>query len=432
MSDVLTLQVSTAAQLVVQGVATVVLALVLGAREQGAFVAAVTLQAVTWSLLSAGLGQGVAGHVAAAAAGGRAQRLADWLAHVTLAGVVLGGLALAAGWTLLPPAARVWLGDEELGRQAAWLSFLPLIELPRTVAAVALQGTRSMTQLARLEAGQALVRAFLVAAGALGTGSASGAVAGLLAGGLVASCLALGLYGEARRETRTGGAELLPSVGRIVARAPALPLLRGLRLGLRISLLKNAHFLFCHWLPRLALASLSGLEWVAYYHVAERILALPSAATQAFSRVLLPALGEHAGRRDPAAFVRLFRRATLSSGAAMLVALALTLALTPSLCAWLLPPDYGPPVLHLALILSLSSLSLALGAGVDAYHVATNRVREWVLLSLLGILVMVPLDLWLIHAVPVTGPAWGAVVVTSWMLVLVGNALRRTPAEHAW
>jgi len=407
------------ANLLAQLATMLLLAALLGARGQGVFLTAVTLQAVLWSWINVGLAQGVAAQVAAAAGSGRGQRVADWVAYVIKLSTLLGLGGLGLGAVILPPVAEAWFDEPQLGTWAVWLCWIPVLEVPRNVAAIALQGTQRMATLARLEAGHALLRLFCVAGGALVTFSPEGPLLGLL----VSSALSGLLAGSAYAEGREAEGSLLPSASELLRTVWRVPLWRGVRVGVRVAVLRNVSTLLCQWTPRLALGSLAGLEWVAYYHVAERILSLPILLTQGFSRALLPALGERAGRGDWMGLRRLFMRVTLLGGAGIVVALVLTLALTPLVTRLLFPADYAPEVQRFTGILFWAGVGQAFAIGIDPFFIATNRIKAWYVLSLLGLALCLPAALWLISSVPVVGPAWGTVVLNGWLLVIAGYAI---------
>lgn len=427
----LTLQAASGVSLACQTITTVAVAFVLGARGQGLYVSAVALQTLLYSLLNIGVTQSTAAQIAAAAARGHSDRTADWLAFLVKLTLAFGALFIVVGALALPALGELLVDDAHVGVWAAWLCALPIVELPRAVAAVAFQGTRRMRALARLENGHALVRVFLVVVCATIAASPMGAVLGLLLSGALGSVLAFALYAEARHD----GGYPLPSPSEVLARMPGVDFRRGLRLGLRLAVLKNIHVLFSNVVPRLVIGALAGLDWVAYFHVAERILGVPVLLTQGVSRTMLPALAELAGQKDMERFARLFRRVTLIAGGLVTLAIGLVLAVTPKLLDLFFPSDYGAPVFLFAWILALGYVPQAFALGVDSFFIVTNRIRALYALSILGIAVTVPINVWLILNVPVTGAAWGVTVSLWWFVVLVGYALfrlRRDRSDDVW
>ena len=223
------------------------------------------------------------------------------------------------------------------------------------VAAVAFQGTRRMLALAQVENAQELVRLFLVVLGAAITGSPEGAVIGTLVSSAIGSLLAVELYRAARHD----GGYPLPGVMEIARAAPEIPILRGLRLGIRVGVLKNTNAMVLSIIPRLIIGGVAGLSWVAYFHIAHRILSIPTMFMLGVSRTTLPALGELAGKRDMEGFRRLFTRATLLTGGILSAAILVSLPLVRPLTALLFPPDYPTPVFHFTWILALGYIPFA-------------------------------------------------------------------------
>jgi O-antigen/teichoic acid export membrane protein len=327
---------------------------------------------------------------------------------------VLVGLAIVvAGWFVLPWAGEYFYQDRAVGVWAWWLCFQPLIELPKLVSIVAFQGTRRMLALGQVENSHELVRLFLVVGGALLTGSAEGAVLGTLAAGVFGSVLAGALYTRARHD----GGHPLPTLREILRWLPDVPLRKGIRLGFRVGLVKNAHVMVMDVLPRIIIGSIAAPEFTAYFHIAHRILGMPTMIMQGISRTMLPALGELAGLADRKRFTRLFVRVTTITGAMISAGVLLCLPLIPFLADVLFPDGYAEPVFHYAWILAIGRCIFAFAVALEAFYIAANKVKLWLWLSLIGSIVTVPINVWLIVNVEVWGTAWGVTVYQSWILV---------------
>src|SRR5690606_35155945 len=108
-----------------------------------------------------------------------------------------------------------------------------------------------------------------------------------------------------------------------------VPLWRGMRLGIRVGLLKNGTALFLNIFPRLIIAKVVGKEWVSYFHIAQRIMQIPTMPMPAVARTALPALAELAGRKDWSGLRRLFNRVTLLTGAGIALAMGAALFAIP-------------------------------------------------------------------------------------------------------
>ena len=132
---------------------------------------------------------------------------------------------------------------------------------------------------------------------------------------------------------------------------------------------------------------------------------------------------ELAGAKDLPRFRRLFLRSTFLGGGAVAIALIVALALTPTLTRVFLPADYVFPVYRFATILFWAAICQAFALGIDSFYVASNQIRTWYILSFVGLLLCLPLAVWLILNVSVAGAAFATVVLNSWLLVIVGYAV---------
>lgn len=430
--DAATLQVAALINQTSQLLSTVAIAYLLGSNGQGLFVSALALQALFFFLINLGVTQAVVSQIAAAAARGNDFKVAGWIAFLAKTILVFGSVILAIGYFALPEIGERFFKDRQIGVWAWWLCFVPLLELPKLVALVVFQGTRRMLLLGQVENGHEMVRFFLVVLGALITQSAQGAILGTIASSAVGSILALGLYHQARHD----GGYPLPGPREILARTRDVKIRQGIRQGLRIALLKNGQVLFGTVFPRLILGGVVGMSWVAYFHIAQRFMMVPMMMAQGVSRTLLPALGELAGLRDITRLRRLFARASLVTGGLISAALLAVLAAIPFLMPLLFPEDYARPVFHYAWILTLGYVPFAFAVGIESFFIVANRVRVWLLLTVLGAILTIPTNVWLIFNVPYTGTAWGLSLYQSWVLVHLGYitwflARARRP-EQVW
>jgi len=414
--DTATLQVAGMVNQVSQFASTVVLAFLLGARGQGLFVTAITLQGLLHFLINTGVVPATVSQIAAAHVRGNHDKTAGWIAFLAKSTLVFGLAVLVIAWFVLPWFGEQFYSSREVGTWALWLCLEPIFDLPRTVAAAAFQGTRRMRALAQVESADEVVRFFLVVVGAVITGSPAGAVLGMVVASVFGSILAVELYAAARHD----GGPPLPGPREILARMKEVPLWRGMRLGIRVGLLKNGTALFLTIFPRLIIGKVVGLEYVSYFHIAQRILTIPTMPMLGVSRTSLPALAELAGKKDWFGFRRLFTRITLITGALIAVTMALMIAFIPWLAGHVFPTDYVRPVFTYAWILAIGYVPYAFGAAIDSVYIAANQVKAWLWLTVVGAAITIPTNVWLILNVPYTGVAWGLALYQSWVLVHLG------------
>lgn len=417
--DAATLQLASFLNQGSQLLSTVAIAFLLGSHGQGLFVAAVALQALLFFLVNLGVTETVVTQIASAAARKNDFKVAGWIAFMAKFVAVFGIGVLALGWVLLPWVSERFYGDRQIGQWALWLCLVPLLELPRTVAQIAFLGTRRMLALAQVENAHELVRFYLVVLGALIDPTPRGPILGMLATSLVSTVLAVALYHQARRD----GGTPLPGPLAILRRVRDVQIRQGIRQGLRIAFLRNGDALFGVVFPRLIIGGVAGMNWVAYFHIAQRFLSVPMLLANGVARTMLPALGEIAGLRDLEQFRRLFVRVTLVTGTLISAALLVTLAALPWVVPLLFPEDYAEPVFHYAWILVIGAVPFSFAVGVTSFFVATNQIKAWLSLTLLGAAITIPLNVWLIVKIPYTGTAWGLSLYQSWALVLLGYIL---------
>lgn len=414
--DTATLQIAGMLNQGSQLASTVFMAFLLGAEGQGHFVLAVALQGLLHFLINTGVVPATVSQIAAAHVRHNHEKTAGWIAFLAKAVLTFGTIILVAGWFVLPWAAEKFYESREIGEWAWWLCLEPLLDLPRVVAAVAFQGTRRMRALGQVENADEIVRFFLVVIGAAITGSPAGAVAGTVVAALFGSVLAVELYSAARHD----GGPPLPGVREIVTRMREVPLWRGLRLGIRVGLLKNGTALFLSVFPRLIIGKVVGAEWTSYFHIAQRVLTIPTMFMLGVSRTSLSALGELAGKKDWVGFRRLFTRVTLITGGALTALILVGLPLVQPVVSRLFPADYVRPVYEYYWILALGYIPFTFAVAIEAYYIATNHVRTWLWITVIGALVTIPTNVWLILHVPYTGTAWGLSLYQSWVLVHLG------------
>jgi O-antigen/teichoic acid export membrane protein len=389
--------------------ASLLLAHILGAELQGTWLVALSLYALAFAVLNVGVVPASVNQIAAAAARGKTDKVASWMGFVGKSYLGIGALLVGVGYWALPRVAGALGAAPEVGLWAWWLCFTPFLEAPRVVCASALQGTRRMLPLARLEAAGELVRLFLVPAGASLTGSPAGAALGQLASTLLGAFLAANLYRRARM--RSEGE--LPSLRAVLRGIPAVPMRKGMPLGLRVGVLRNVDMLSVTVLPPLFLQAFASPAWVAYFRIAQQIMKIPLMLMQGVSRTALPALSHLAGAGDMERFRTLFRRVTLASGALSGLALVVGLPVARVLVAHLYPEDYLEPVWSLCLVLLLGHLALGFAVAIDSFYIAADRLRVALMISIAnGVLGNGAMAL-LGHHHGAMGVAWGMVLTLS-------------------
>lgn len=420
LQDTATLQVSAMLNQASQLVSTVLIAFLLGSHGQGMFFLAISMHALFYNLINVGVVQATITQLAAASVRDNRVKVAGWLAFLVKSYLISGPLVIGLGWFALPALSSWWysgkVGPEEareIGKWAWWFTFWPLIDTPRAVAQVAFQGTRRMLKLGQLDNAAELIRVVCVVAGTAIGGSAEGAVIGLIASYVLVSYLATDMYHSARFD----GNGWLPSLREVFRQVPEVPLLQGIRLGLRIGLLKNGNTLFMDVFPGLILGGVAGASWVAYFRIATKIMGLPMNMLQGVTRTILPALSELRGLRDLERFRGLYFRTMSASGAILGGGMLLMLPLIPPVVGAFWPEDFRDPVFHYSWILAVGMVPSAFAVGLDAFYILTDQMKRSLVITAVGAAITIPTNVLLIVLLPETGAAWGLSLYRSWVLV---------------
>lgn len=420
LKDTLVLQISGMITVTTSFVSSASIAFLLGAHGMGLFAVAVTLQAAFYSLAHVGVVSATVSQLAAASTRELREKVTLWLAFFVKVYVLFSAVMIAVGWLAMPALARWWYGHElgveaahELGLWAWWLTWWILIDTPRATVQVAFQSTRRMMGLAQLDNAFELMRMFLVILGAAITGSPAGAIAGEIGGRLLGSYLALHMY----RDSHGDGAAWLPTMGEVFRRASSTPIREGLRLAVRVGVIKSATNMVVTVLPRLLLGGTAGFAWVAYFHVAQRIMVLPQMLMQGVSRNVLPALAEKRGKRDFAGFKHLYWKSTLLAGIAISAVTIVGVLLVKPVVDLTFPADYGWPVFLCCAILAVGMVPASFAVAQDPFYILTNRMKANLALCLVGALVTIPANAYLVWVDPEKGAVWGQSLYLAWVLV---------------
>lgn len=413
LKDTATLQVASMLNQASQLLASVAIAFLLGAVGQGLYFLAVSLRDLVYNLINVGVVQATISQLAAASVRDNHVKVRGWLAFLAKAFLLLNTALIGVGWLVLPWAGERFFGDRQVGVWAWWLCFWPLIDIPRAVASVSFLGTRRMLDVGKVEIGLEFMRAFLVILGAVVTGSPKGAVLGELMARGLGTLMALDLYRRARRD----GGPWLPSMVSIFREIPSIPMRQGLRLGLRVGLLKNGTTLFIHVFPSLLIGGVAGAAWVAWFRVAQRIMDMPLMMMQGVSRVILPALSELAGLKDFARFRRLYTRTTLIAGLLVSAGILVCLPLVRPVVSLLYPADYSAPVFVYACILALGLIPASFAVALESFYIVTDQMKRSLIITAIGAAITIPANVLLLWLLPTTGAVWGLSLYMSWVLV---------------
>lgn len=414
MKDMATLQMGSMLNSVGSLCSTVILAFILGAKEQGNYFAAIALFSLVSLVLSSGIGAATVSQVSAAHARGNVDKAAGWLAFQVKASFFVSAGTCVAGYWLFPWIAGLDFmgGNERIGMLAWWITAMPLLDLPKGAAISAFQASRRMLPLAQTENGHEAMRVFLVTFGAVITGKAEGAILGMLVASALSSFLALEMY----RVTRKSGDTGLPSIASILSHLRDVPVMVGFPLGFRLGLLRCTDALGVQIMPILIINAIAGSEVVAFTKTAQRIMSVPVMLTSGVSRTLFPVMYRYAGLKDVKRFKQAFMRATLIGGCLTSVAVLVELPFVHSVVAMFWPAKYVEPVAMLAPILAIGNIVLSFGLGLDAFHVVAGTTKWPVRMNVIAIPITALLTVWLCRALPMTGGAWGISLTMSWVL----------------
>ena len=412
--DSATLQVAALFNNLGNLVSTFALAHVLGARMQGEYYLAVATWSFLWFTVNLGLTSVVTSQVAAAVARKNRLKVAAWLAWLLKSSLVLGGGATVLAWLVLPGFSAFLYDSRDVGVLAAVLGLTPLVEFGRVVVCAGLQGARRMGALARVENAQEYLRVALVITGALVTGDALGPILGNLVASGCGSLLAVSIY--VREED-----EIMPGVRTILREVRGVPIRHGLRLGLRMGLVRNVDAYGVQILPAMIMGALGNEAWVAYLRLAQRFTDVARTFMQGINRTALPHFSEIVGLKEIAKLPRAYWRATLLSGLLISSGLLLSLLVMPWVVGFF-PLDYRDPVWTIYKILVPGVMIVSFSVANDTFYLVTNTIRVGVLLSFLGLAVNTTVVAVLAWMYPKLGVAYGLAFTFTWSLVHISYA----------
>lgn len=401
--DSVTLQIGSMINSAGNLLSAVALAHVLGAHEQGQFYVAIALYSLWFLLLNQGLSAATVAQVAAANARGIRFKVAAWLAFLCKGYLLLALIVVAVGYLVLPLLGTVFRASPQTSQWAFWLSFTPIVELPRIVVCAALQGTRSMKALAQTENTQESARAFLVIAGAVMTNSPVGAIVGTLCASAIGSIVAIEVYIVQQRLPNSP----LPTVREILAQVRDVPLSAGLKMGVKMGLLRSIDALGLQVLPTLFMERWGASAWVAYLRIARTFMTVPLMFMQGVSRTVMPVMSELAGLKDMDRFRQFFVRASVYSGLIISSGILLSLVVLPFVLELLFPPSYREPVWTMCLILVPGFAAQSFCIANDVFYLVTNTLRVGVYISIALFVFCMPLIAFLAWKIPTTGVAIG-------------------------
>ena len=81
------------------------------------------------------------------------------------------------------------------------------------------------------------------------------------------------------------------------------------------------------------------------------------------------------------------------------------------------PNDYAEPAARFYFILAFGYIPLAFGVALESFYIAVNKVRVWLWLTVVGAVITIPTNVWLILKIPYEGTAWGLSLYQSWVIV---------------
>jgi len=78
------------------------------------------------------------------------------------------------------------------------------------------------------------------------------------------------------------------------------------------------------------------------------------------------------------------------------------------------------PVYVYAKILLLGLIPFAFAVANEPFYIVANKLKALLWLTLLGAVITIPANVWLIAKIPYTGTAWGLALYQSWVIVHLG------------
>ncbi|MBI3818220.1 MAG: lipopolysaccharide biosynthesis protein [Planctomycetes bacterium] len=372
--DAAHLQIGATIQLIAGVGASVVIVRSFGVIGFGAYSEGLNLYALIYFLGNVGMFQMTVARVSEAVGRkdpkGAARALGVFFRVYSTIAIIL----MCAGFFGGPLLAKLLKHPVETGIWASILCISGPLMAPFYMVQTALQGTRRMRLLARMENYKEILRAYVTVVGALTFGGPLGAILGEVATSLIAVGLAYFIYRQAHDEP---GIELpaLREIWRLSKNLTWQEFTDEVRSGMTISVQKNFAALLPQIVPRALLGYFASEKEVGFLSLALNLMAKPMQGLTGISRTLMPTLGALRGAGEHEQLRKLIIKVMLLSGIMMTAGTgAAAIALH-----WLIPIVYGPqnlPVLDLLPWLWVSMSIAGFAVGAEAFFIIVNKI--WV------------------------------------------------------
>lgn len=419
--DTLVLQVGKLGMLLLSLLSTVLIGRLVGPKGYGDFGLAQSFLVILQTLDLTGIGQSTSTRLAMAIGARDEGAILDLLGNYVKVSVAINAaIAVLIGVVGGALAARLYDGNSQIGLLALGLAVATVGDALYNMVLIALQSRRSMRTLALLQNANQLTLTTCLIIAVLVAPTAASMVVARLVYSFGTMLLAFAVY----RRQRTQGQVSYPPLLAVFRRAVTVSPRPYWRFGVANAIDKNLSQLFTQ-VPIQLVGIYAGTQAVGYLNLAINGIAQAGIFTSAIFENMQAVVPQAVGRKDYAGLRRNFIRVllVLGTGGAFFytfVALAAPLLIPP-----ILGERWLPAVAPLGVLAIYGAINTVGGIFGPLYR-AFNMMRQAILIKLIGIAILIPTGILLLHALS----AKYTVMATFWGTGLLeqGNFAAKTGA----
>lgn len=404
--DTLVLQVGKLGMLLLSLLSTVLVGRLVGPKGYGDFGLAQSFLVILQTLDLTGIGQSTSTRLAMAIGARDEGAILDLLGNYVKVSVAINAaIALLIGLVGGTLAARLYDGNSQIGLLALGLAVATVGDALYNMVLIALQSRRSMRTLALLQNANQLTLTTCLMIAVLVAPTAASMVVARLVYSFGTMLLAFAVY----RRQRTQGQVSYPPLLAVFQRAVTVSPRPYWRFGVANAIDKNLAQLFLQ-VPLQLVGIYAGAQAVGYLNLALNGIAQAGILTTAVFDNMQAVVPQAVGRGDYAGLRRNFLRVVLALGVGGVVFYGAVALLAPLLIPPILGARWLPAVAPLG-VLALYGAINTVGGNFGPLYRAFNLMRQVILIKLLGVVILVPTGIILLHQLTagrvVTETFWG-------------------------
>lgn len=405
--DTLVLQAGKLGMLALSLLSTVLVGRLVGPKGYGDFGLAQSFLVILQTLDLTGIGQSTSTRLAMAIGARDEGAILDLLGNYVKVSVAINAaIAVLIGVVGGALAARLYDGNSQIGLLALGLAVATVADALYNMVLIALQSRRSMRTLALLQNANQLTLTTCLIIAVLVAPTAGSMVVARLVYSFGTMLLAFAVYRRQRTQGQVSYPPLLAVFGRAITVSPR----PYWRFGVANAIDKNLAQLFLQ-VPLQLVGIYAGAQAVGYLNLALNGIAQAGILTTAVFDNMQAVVPQAVGRGDYAGLRRNFLRVVLALGVGGVVFYGAVALLAPLLIPPILGARWLPAVAPLG-VLALYGAINTVGGNFGPLYRAFNLMRQVIVIKLLGLVILIPTGIILLHQLTagrvVTEAFWGS------------------------